>query len=100
MHGRLLKKKSKPMIPFNHFQNIVGTSLDAAIHILSHLRKKLCTTFLLTLLRLNLSLSVLLSLLRSELSPTDNKKTDKELIGEFLWWGVCCCMGIKDFLPK
>lgn len=36
----------------------------------------------------------------SDLSPLDQKKTDEEPIGEFLWWIVCRHIDIKDFLPK
>ena len=42
----------------------------------------------------------LLTLLSSNPPPPDYKKTDEELVGEFLRQGICRCMGIKDYLPK
>ncbi len=32
--------------------------------------------------------------------PLDHEKTDEEPLGEFLWRGVCCRMGIKDSSSK
>ena len=37
---------------------------------------------------------------RSDPPPLDHKKTDEEPLGEFLWYSICCCMGIKDSSPK
>lgn len=37
---------------------------------------------------------------RSDPPPSNHKKIDGEPIDEFLWHGVCCYIGIKNFLPK
>lgn len=62
-------------------------SLDATIFTLSNLYRKLFTAFLLTFFK-------------SDLPLLNNKKVDEKLVGNFLYQGVCCCIDIKDFLPK
>ena len=75
------------MIPLICSQNVDGASPDAVALTSSNLHRKPPIRFPSTLFR-------------SDLPPSDYKKMDEELVGEFLWRDVRCCIGIKDSLCK
>ena len=89
------------MIPLIHLRNIDSMSPDAAESILSHMHWASHTTSTSTSFRSDLpSFGLLNSFNKSNPSPPDHKKTDDKPMGEFLWHGVCCHIGIKDSSPK
>lgn len=88
------------MVPSTYLWNIDSVSFDAAIPISNYLCGKSPTTSSSTLLSLDPPCSGLPNLFRSNPSLLKHKKTDEEPVREFLWRGICCCIGIKDFLAK
>lgn len=108
-----MKEKLKPIISLIRLQNDNRASLDAIDLTSSHIHLTPHSVLILTSFRLDQFSSNYLNSFRSDsplsgfshlywsdLPPLNNKKTDKEPIGEFLGQSVYCCMGIKDFLPK
>lgn len=77
----------KPMILLTHFRNINGLISDTTKPTLSYTHRILYSL-------------ILLIWFRSDLLLFGHKKSDKEPLIEFLWWGVCCHIRIKDYLPK
>lgn len=101
------------MILSTHPQNVDDASPDTIKPTSSHMCWTLHTTSPSNLFRsdqlpsghLNsfrshLPHSGLSNLFRPEPLQLDNEKMDEELVGEFLWQAICCCMKIKDFSRK
>ena len=89
------------MLPPTCPQNVDGASPDTTEHTSSNIRWTPHTASPSTLFRSDSLLSgPSNSFNRSDQPPPDSEKTDEELVGKFLWHGICRHMGIKDFLPE
>lgn len=75
------------MILLTHSRNATGLTFDIAKQISSHRHRTPHST----------TPSILF---KSISPPLGYEKSNKKPMNEFLWRNICCCIEIKDFLPK